>query len=739
MSTRSDRLGVELTRFMELMREARASSFGHSHPAVAAIKSCAAAIERLLPDSLAGAIVRPSVGQGNWAAVPWIAVLHPRVTNTTQHGIYPVLLFAESLDAVELAIAQGVTDLKTAMGRRDAVREMDHRATILRPSLGALQARGFAADTELDLGGSPLGRDYEASVVVHRRYDVAELPTSTISGDVEALLESYGDLMTIGALDQWLDTDTTSPSRHAVTVYVGRTANANFESGGRDGWWGWKEPPSGLEALRPDDLIVFGRKFDGGSPRVTNTVWQGGHLGEVVVGRVTSPPERTDERVMPDELAGVASYPWKVRFKRVGSEEHVSLQPGVRLNAEAIEGLRLSAIKKGTGVLVPVSGASLLEEFVDDNHVPQAATPAEVVRAASQFMASVEESGLRFPSTDVVAFLAAALAKPFTILTGQSGSGKTQLGQRLGEWFGSDSSGRPRCLVVPVRPDWTGPEYLFGYQDALRSRPNQDVWAVPDPLEFILQAHAEPDAPFLLLLDEMNLAHVERYFADFLSGLESRNKILPELNRRGGEWIATGNAQRLSFPRNLFVIGTVNVDETTYLFSPKVFDRAFTFEFRTTLGDLDAAARRPTSIAPADRSILDGLLGLALDDDWQHDHPHPAIELISSDLGELHTLLSASGHEFGHRVMYEAIRYAAILGAAGIEERYAVLDRIVLTKLLPKIHGTRSRVENTLRALETFALSEVEPGRTARLPRTAEKLDRMLKVLVEAQFVSFTE
>ena len=160
-----------------------------------------------------------------------------------------------------------------------------------------------------------------------------------------------------------------------------------------------------------------------------------------------------------------------------------------------------------------------------------------------------------------MAFLAAVATKPFAILTGQSGSGKTQLAMKLGEWFGSNDHGQPRSLVVAVRPDWTGPEYLFGYPDVLRSSADRELWAVPDALEFVLRAKDESREPYLLLLDEMNLAHVERYFADFLSGIESRHPILPELERRDGEWIAVGNSQRLPLPRNVLVVGTVNVDD----------------------------------------------------------------------------------------------------------------------------------------------------------------------------------
>jgi 5-methylcytosine-specific restriction protein B len=108
------------------------------------------------------------------------------------------------------------------------------------------------------------------------------------------------------------------------------------------------------------------------------------------------------------------------------------------------------------------------------------------------------------------------------------------------------------------------------------------------------------------------------------------------------------------------------------------------------------------------------------------------------DLRELHGLLSPSGHDFGHRVFYESLRYAALLGATGVHDRWDVMDRILLTKLLPKMHGTRSRVEKPLRRLRDFAQG---PGDAVgpRMPLSAAKLDRMLEVLVDAQFVSFTE
>ncbi len=240
--------------------------------------------------------------------------------------------------------------------------------------------------------------------------------------------------------------------------------------------------------------------------------------------------------------------------------------------------------------------------------VPAAARTAPLMSAVStpaelfdDFAAAVEASGLRFPagSNLVRSFVSSLLAKPFAILTGLAGSGKTQLAMRLGEWFGTDEHGRHRHVVVPVRPDWTGPESIFGYEDALRTPVSgAPVWFVPEAFEFVLRAANDPEHPYLLILDEMNLAHVERYFSDFLSGVESRRPVLPDLvvDERSGQWVLrNAEAQRLPLPRNLFVVGTVNVDETTYMFSPKVLDRAFTFEFRVTSADLDAELQRPVA------------------------------------------------------------------------------------------------------------------------------------------------
>jgi 5-methylcytosine-specific restriction protein B len=338
----------------------------------------------------------------------------------------------------------------------------------------------------------------------------------------------------------------------------------------------------------------------------------------------------------------------------------------------------------------------------------------------------------------VETFAAAALAKPFLILTGLSGSGKTQLAMRLGEWCGSDGRGYPRYKVIPVRPDWTGPEYLFGYPDALQPRVDgQTVWAVPETLEFLLYARTQPTKPFVLVLDEMNLAHVERYFADFLSGLESRQPVLPDLKQRDGRWLEADGSHRLPLPPNVTVVGTVNIDETTYLFSPKVLDRAFTFEFRVLDSELSADAHRPGPSDAAPDDVLESFVAYQQDDDWQFDNPHPDRVQLVFDLREIHRILGPAGLEFGHRVLYEGLRFASILSAARGFGRDDALDAVVMTKILPKVHGPRQRLDAVLAKVVAFAEGADDAG--PRLPMTFAKATRMLAVLREAQFVSFTE
>jgi MoxR-like ATPase len=383
---------------------------------------------------------------------------------------------------------------------------------------------------------------------------------------------------------------------------------------------------------------------------------------------------------------------------------------------------------------------------------------ADLSAVCASFAKAAHDAGISFGARHdslVRSFIASMATKRFAILTGLSGSGKTQLAIRFGEWLGSE-----RMLVVPVRPDWTGSEFLFGFEDALQpTEGGRRAWQVPEPLRFILQAAGDKGRSYLLVLDEMNLAHVERYFADVLSGMESGQPCLPNLDRgRDGAWrLRVGTNEKIPLPDNLFVIGTVNIDETTYMFSPKVLDRANTFEFRVASSDLESGRRSPSKCTPGPRSLVNAFSAIARDRNWHVDHPAESREQFAEQLRALHRLLSEYGFEFGHRTFFEAERFLSLLSAAGETTAEAALDRQVLQKILPRIHGARRRVEPLLVRLGQFCydpsipLSDSEQVATAifdpcaplegvpQLPIAFDKIRRMTALVRANQFVSFTE
>jgi hypothetical protein len=393
---------------------------------------------------------------------------------------------------------------------------------------------------------------------------------------------------------------------------------------------------------------------------------------------------------------------------------------------------------EGPGAVLPAvtSTASLVPRSVSAS-----ASGGALRAAADEFAEAVVASGLVFSGINEDlprAFLAALMAKRFVLLTGLSGSGKTQIARALGQWLGADVAG-PRHILIPVRPDWTTPEPLLGFEDALLPpHGGSRAWMAPAALQFMLRANADPYTPYLLVLDEMNLAHVERYFADVLSGLESGEPILPNLERRpNGYWYPKDAEPSLvPLPANLLIVGTVNVDETTYQFSPKVLDRSISFEFRVTTEELSRSLRALGAVAPGSPESLNSLLGVVSDADWHVDRSSVLSVDLGNYLAEVHERLSTIGLEFGHRSYREALRLAAILPECGVPEE-SVTDMVVMSKILPRVHGSRRQLEPFLRWLEAEAVGtdQAKP----LMPLVARKTKRMLASLLVNQYAGFAE
>lgn len=320
--------------------------------------------------------------------------------------------------------------------------------------------------------------------------------------------------------------------------------------------------------------------------------------------------------------------------------------------------------------------------------------------------------GFSFGISSVRLLLASLRSKPFVILAGNSGTGKSRLVRLFAEASGATVA-NGRFTMIPVRPDWNDSSELLGFFDLSGAFiPGQLI--VP-----ILLAHRNPEKPFFVCLDEMNLARVEHYFSDFLSIIESRRKdgsavttdpILKEahLQKMKADGLSPAvlealnhlkaRGQALGLPANLYVVGTVNMDETTQPFSRKVLDRANTIEFN----DIDLLQGLDEDVAASEVPPLD--LGQAFFrpefttlNDLLSAHRDKA-KVIAQTISDLNQDLGLAGFEVGYRVRDEATSFAVYASDAGLSDE-EVNEAIVLQKILPRVQGSSPRVEKLLMSL----------------------------------------
>jgi 5-methylcytosine-specific restriction endonuclease McrBC GTP-binding regulatory subunit McrB len=255
--------------------------------------------------------------------------------------------------------------------------------------------------------------------------------------------------------------------------------------------------------------------------------------------------------------------------------------------------------------------------------------------------------------------------------------------------------------IVAVGADWTTNESVVGYADAL----HVDRFVRTQVLDLLLRASESPNRPYFLVLDEMNLSHVERYFVDFLSAMETGEPIVLHT----GTEAIDGVPPRISIPLNLFVIGTVNVDETTYMFSPKVLDRANTIEFRVERRHLAPALLNPAKI---NLGAIRGRGAHRLDDFVRYANQPLAIPnshraVLATEAMLLFEILEEHGHEFAFRVAYEIARFFGALHVLmeDFDASYGI-DAQIYQKILPRLSGSRAQLEPVLLALASFCLTE---------------------------------
>ena len=536
-----------------------------------------------------------SVGQGNWAKIPWISFLDSRETSTTRRGVYCVYLFRQDMSGVYLCLMQGVMELKDRLGAAEARNSLRVQAENIRKHCSRLANYGFQLDNLIDLrSDADHGVDYEYSTAAYKIYEAKAIPDDDeLINDLNILLETY---------------------EH----YIG---------------------------LKNND----GQDNDG---------------------------------------------------------QHV-------------------------------------RRLEDD---------------VNQVIEAIAASGFHFEPWQIAAYITALRTKPFVILAGVSGTGKSKLPDLVAEITG----GQP--MILPVRPDWTDSSDVLGYCDL------QGKFRPGPLLELARQGEEQRDKHHICILDEMNLARVEQYFAEVLSRIEDRRPtdsggyasgplVSIALHDGDAAWCKQG------LPPNLAIVGTVNMDESTHGFSRKVLDRAFTIE----LSDIDLtiwerAVNAPAKITPWPITAWyprAARLGELAD---YNGETQQVIEEVIKSLTAINSYLTRAQLQVGYRVRDEIalfVLHAREIPAAFVTrtgESVNPLDLALLMKVLPRIAGGSNAIRQVILQLlgwtyrgqglgteeEASTVTELweSAGRKgslpgARYPRTAARLCLMWERLLNEGFTSF--
>lgn len=307
----------------------------------------------------------------------------------------------------------------------------------------------------------------------------------------------------------------------------------------------------------------------------------------------------------------------------------------------------------------------------------------------------------------------------------------------------------PNYKIVPVGANWTENRHVLGFYNVITEEYNETP-----SYSLIKASKNDISSPYFLILDEMNLSHVERYFADFLSAIESGQPIPLYSN--------DDENYELDIPDNLLIVGTVNVDETTYMFSPKVLDRANTIEFPT----MAAKEYMNSDFKEFDFKNINYLMNPLEDLDVRNMNVYDLKDIfmfincsegnlwdvLSNELDLFQSILKKINFDFGFRVINEILRFMFVSwryedSPQNWENWERYFDAHVKQKILPKLHGSQKAIGQTINELFNACLIERKNNADARLVdltkddcryyTSAVKLQNMAKILSNQRYVSF--
>ena len=358
--------------------------------------------------------------------------------------------------------------------------------------------------------------------------------------------------------------------------------------------------------------------------------------------------------------------------------------------------------------------------------------PADIINKVENY---IKNQGYNYTYNQLSNLYLSLKTKPFTILAGISGTGKSKIIRLLADSINADYT------LISVRPDWNDATDLIGYKNL------DDKFIKGQLTKTILKAQQNKNKPHLICLDEMNLARVEYYLSDYLSIIESRKKVGQDIITDNiVEYQENNETIKLHIPDNLYLIGTVNMDDTTFQFSRKVLDRANTIEFSDV--DLDNLFFETNEEVESLNVSNDFLKTTYLKTmDIEEEYREYAKE-VNKKIIEINEILKKSQKQFAYRVRDEILFYLVENKKSNLLDEDTAFDYQIMQKILPAINGSEQSVYKVLIDLlnfifETNDIETVEEAEnhlettTVKYENSAKKIIYMLKGYQNDGYVSY--
>lgn len=367
----------------------------------------------------------------------------------------------------------------------------------------------------------------------------------------------------------------------------------------------------------------------------------------------------------------------------------------------------------------------------------------------------IASKGFTYEQGLIENFYLSLKSKPFVILAGTSGTGKTRLVKLFAEAVGATSE-NGRYKMVPVRPDWSDSSDLLGHVDL------NGKFVPGTIIDFVKKAELDSNYPYFLCLDEMNLARVEYYLSDILSVIETRDfkdgriqsSPLIDHTYYGADTAAAGRYGTVPLPENLYIIGTVNMDETTFPFSRKVLDRANTIEF--SFVDLIPNFETVTLNSPQALNLNNTFLKTEFLLLSQCSEESESVSGYCLELQKINKILQQANAHVGYRVRDEIVFYLLNNKKYDLLPEEQAMDNELMQKILPRIQGSSLSVKTMLCELFKLCAGDYDgyqvqndnvsdkmskalrdTNRKIKYRHSAEKIELMIRRFEEDGFTSY--